>query len=349
MFGTWLTLRKLRDALAHGRWDEAYRLVNLPELKEHRRHSFLVRQVGQGFLTRAAKYVEGNNLDAAWKDLLRAEEAGMGEDLSTLRLRQELASRGVKEARLSDLTASYHGPAPVGTSGLACTARARPLVPTDETGMPRRLLLWIDGVGGYLVCLNDRVSVGQATPDGYVDIPLFADISRLHGYFIRDAEGYLLEAVRPTVVNQQKIDPQAGAWSETTPQFGKTLLRDGDRLTVGNCQLCFRQPAPVSATARLELSSKHRLPLALDGVLLMAETCVLGPSPQSHVVVPDLPQPVVLFRRKDGLGVRSAGGLMVDGQPSSDRAPLATRSTVVAGDCRFTLEPVAPDFGRGRA
>lgn len=325
MFGTWLTLRKVRDALANGRWEEAYRLVNLPELREHRRHAAWIRQVGQGFLARAGKHLENNNLEAAWKDLQQAEEAGMSEDLASLRLRQELASRGIKEARVSDLTVSYAGPT---------TRRAKEPAPAEEEGTPRRLMLWVDGVGGYLICLNDRVSVGQATPDVYVDIPLFADLSRLHGYFIRDAEGYLLEAVRPTVVNQHKID--------------KTLLRDADRITVGNCQLSFRQPAPVSATARLELSSKHRLPLALDGVILMAEACVLGASPQSHIVVPDLRQPVVIFRRKDGLGVRSAGGLSVDGQANPDRASLTSRSTVVAGDCRFTLEPVAPDFGRGR-
>jgi hypothetical protein len=325
MFGTWLTLRKVRDALDHGRWDEAYRLINLPELKDHRRHAAWVRQVGQGFLTRAAKHLESSNLDAAWKDLQQAEEAGMSEDLASLRLRQELANRGVKEARVSDLTVSYAGPA---------TRSAKRGDPLEEAAIPRRVLLWIDGVGGYLVCLNERVSVGQATPDVYVDIPLFADISRLHSYFIRDAEGYLLEAVRPAVVNQRPID--------------KTLLRDKDRITVGNCQLVFRQPAPVSATARLELSSKHRLPLALDGVILMAEACVLGASPQSHIVVPDLLQPVVIFRRKDGLGVRSAGGLAVDGQSTPDRASLTTRSTVLAGDCRFALEPVAPEFGRGR-
>src|SRR5262245_38526978 len=279
MFGTWFTLRQVRHALEGGRLEEAYGLINRPELQGHRRQAALVKQIGQGLLSRAEKHLAQNDLQAAWKDLLLAEEAGMGEDLASLRVRQELARRGWKEAGVSQITLSYSGPAKVGRS------RATP--DDEEEGVPRRLLLWIDGVGGYLVCLNDRVSLGQATPDLYVDIPLLADISRLHCHFVRDAEGYLLEAVRPTVVNQQKTD--------------KTLLRDGDRITAGNCQLCVRQPAPVSATARLELSSSHRLPLALDGVLLMAETCVLGPSPQAHIVVPELQHSVVVFRRKDGL------------------------------------------------
>lgn len=50
---------------------------------------------------------------------------------------------------------------------------------TIEEETPRRLLCWIDGVGGYLLCLSSKVSLGRATGDATVDIPLFADVSRL--------------------------------------------------------------------------------------------------------------------------------------------------------------------------
>ena len=51
---------------------------------------------------------------------------------------------------------------------------------TPDGAPPKRFLLWIDGVGGYLICLGPRVTFGQATADGSVDVPLFADVSRLH-------------------------------------------------------------------------------------------------------------------------------------------------------------------------
>ena len=70
----------------------------------------------------------------------------------------------------------------------------------------QRFLLWIDGVGGYLVCLGNHVTLGQATPDAYVDIPLFADVSRIHASLTRDTEGYVLEATRPLQVNNQPVD-----------------------------------------------------------------------------------------------------------------------------------------------
>src|SRR5262249_49432480 len=152
-----------------------------------------------------------------------------------------------------------------------------------------------------LVCLGSRLTFGQAALDSRVDIPLVADVSRLHATLTRDTEGYLLEAVRPVQVNGQA----------TT----RALLQSGDRVTLGtSCQLLFRLPGPGSTTARLDLVSGHRLPLAVDGVLLMAETLVLGRETPAHVGVPGMKEPVVLFRHRDGLGVRHKGKLWVDGQ-----------------------------------
>ena len=137
----------------------------------------------------------------------------------------------------------------------------------------------------------------------------------------------MLEAVRAVQVNGQAVT--------------RALLRPGDRVTLGaSCQFQFRQPVPVSATARLDLVSGHRLPLGVDGVLLMAETLVLGAGPQVHVAVPDLKEPVVLFRHKDGLGLRHAGGLTVNGRKVPERTVLGPRAHVAGDDFAFAVEPV---------
>jgi tetratricopeptide (TPR) repeat protein len=209
-----------------------------------------------------------------------------------------------------------------------------PQADRPETPAPApRFLLWIDGIGGYLLCLGNRVTLGQATPDSFVDIPLYADVSRMHAALTRDAEGYLLEALRTAQVNSRPVD--------------RALLRAGDRITLGSsCQLQFRQPVPVSATARLDLVSGHRLPLAVDAVLLMAETLVLGPGPQAHVSIPDLKQPVVLYRHKDGLAVRCAGSFTIDGHSVKERGPLESQARVVGEDFAFALEPVGTKLGK---
>jgi hypothetical protein len=112
-------------------------------------------------------------------------------------------------------------------------------------------------------------------------------------------------------------------------------------VTLGpSCQLQFRQPAPPSATARLDLVSGHRLPLGVDGVLVMAETLQLGSGPQVHLPVPDMKDPVVFFRHKDGLGLRHGGGLTVDGLKVPERTVLGPRAHVSGDDFAFAVEPV---------
>src|SRR5208337_719598 len=108
------------------------------------------------------------------------------------------------------------------------------------------------------------------TPDTQVDIPLLADVSRLHAHLVRDAEGYLIEAVRPVQVNNKPV--------------ARAMLHDNDRVTLGSSfQFLFHQPVPLSVSARLEIVSGHRMSLAVDAVLLMGETLILGPGTQSHV------------------------------------------------------------------
>jgi hypothetical protein len=201
-----------------------------------------------------------------------------------------------------------------------------------ETPSPR-FLLWIDGIGGYLICLGSRITIGQATPETAVEVPLFADVSRLHAVLTRDTEGYLFEALRTVKVNGEPAE--------------KGLLRPGDRLTLGaSCQLQFCQPVPVSTTARLDVVSGHRLPLAIDRVILMADTLVLGPGAQSHIELSDLQQPVILFRHKDGLAVRHSGNLIVDGQPCKERGVLGPTSRVNGDDFAFAVEPVGRTLGK---
>jgi hypothetical protein len=191
-----------------------------------------------------------------------------------------------------------------------------------------QFLLWIDGVGGYLICLGNRVTLGQAAPDAQVDIPIFADVSRHHATLTRDPEGYILEAVHKAQVNGLAAT--------------RTLLRSGDRVTLGSsCQFQFQQPVPVSASAVLKLVSGQRLRLAVDAVLLMADTLVLGQGPQAHVLLPDLRQPIILYRHaRQGLGIRCPGTVLVNGQALPQRGAIEPGTTVAGEDFSLALEAV---------
>src|SRR5262249_20231061 len=94
-----------------------------------------------------------------------------------------------------------------------------PSPPPSDRGtlpVPKRFLLWVDGVGGYLVCPAPRVTFGLATPEGPVDVPLYADVSRLHAEISRDGEGYVIESGKGVLVNGKEVS--------------RAVLAAGDRL-----------------------------------------------------------------------------------------------------------------------
>jgi hypothetical protein len=205
---------------------------------------------------------------------------------------------------------------------------ARPLARAVDGGPSGRFLLWLDAVGGYLVCMDDQIILGRAGADSNADVPVMGDLSRHHATLVRDGDGYVLRASQPTFINGQAVESVAP-------------VHDGDVIRLGSTvELEFRQPSPVSATARLAIVSRHRLPLAVDGVLLMAETCIIGSSPQAHIPAPGLDDPIVLYRQGAALWCRAAGGFEVDGRACAARAPLTLQSSVLGDGFSFSLEPL---------
>ena len=199
---------------------------------------------------------------------------------------------------------------------------------TQKLANPPRHVLWIDGVGGFLLCLAPRVTIGHANARPTPDLPLLADVSRLHAALQRDAEGYALEAFRATKVNGREAE--------------RASLRSGDRITLGpSCQLLFVQPLPVSASARLDVVSGHRLTYPVSSALLMADTLVLSGGTRGHVTVPGLAQPIIVFRQQEAFALRYDGAIDVEGHAMHGRAPLEPGGTVRVGDVSLSLERIA--------
>jgi hypothetical protein len=191
-----------------------------------------------------------------------------------------------------------------------------------------RLLLWVDAVGGFFVCQGSTIQLGQAVPDSTVDVPLLADLSRHHATIRRDEEGYTIEPVRDVWLNHHKID-------------APTWLNDGCLIQLGPALVMrFSRPHPLSATARLDFVSNHRTQPSAAAVLLMADTCVLGPGAGNHVVCHAWQHDVVLHRQHGGLYCRSAEPLEVDGKSYKQEGPLTTRSRVVGEQFSFSLEEI---------
>jgi hypothetical protein len=321
-------LARLHDAGEHKRWREAVSVASevlavAPEnreAKDVRGRAWAVAVPAAGDLAPPAPHANGASPGGS--DVLSAVRAsafgaaaGAGGAMETL----SALGRG---ANPDSNRTQLRPPQPAGPAASAFLSSA------GGAQLPRRFLLWVDGVGGYLVCLANRVTFGQATADGPVDVPLFADVSRAHAEVTRDGEGYAIESGRQLRVN--------GTESK------RTVLSAGDRVTLGsNCQFLFHKPVAVSSSARLELTSGHRLPLAVDGVLLMGNELILGPGPDSHIEL-DVPAPVVIYRSRDGLGVRVPElRFSIDDRPCTDRAALPLPGFLSCEAFAFTVEPVS--------
>ena len=191
-----------------------------------------------------------------------------------------------------------------------------------------RYVLWIDAVGGFLVCRGDQITIGQAVPGNRVDVPILADLRGTHAIIRREGDQYLIEPLGSLRIDGKKTESAA-------------LLSDGDEIELGeSVRLRFRRPHPLSASARLEFTSRHRCPAAPDGVLLMAESCVLGPREASHVVCRDWSDDVVLFWQKGELFCRAGQPLEIDGRKCHSRAPLRPGSHLAGEDFSLSLEEV---------
>ena len=198
-------------------------------------------------------------------------------------------------------------------------------------------------MGGYLVCLGNEVILGQAHPGNPIDLPIQADISRRQAKIRRAGEGYVLE---PLGSEKSPGAGSAGTGHSRVSVEGQvitapTLLSDGDELELGaGVKLRFRKPHALSASARLEMISGHRTHPFADGVILMAESCVLGPRWQNHIVCREWNDDLVLYRQEEELYCRAVQPLEIDGQSHAGRGRIAFNSRIVGSDFSLSLEQI---------
>ncbi len=93
-----------------------------------------------------------------------------------------------------------------------------------------KFMMWIDAVGGYWVCMNDEITIGQPAA-GNVDVPILGDISPRHARIHRDGEGYLIEAIREVRLDGRPVRPVAS-------------LSDGCRIELGEKRALDISPLP---------------------------------------------------------------------------------------------------------
>jgi hypothetical protein len=191
---------------------------------------------------------------------------------------------------------------------------------------PRRALLWVDAVGGFLVCLDDEIVIGQPSPSESLAIPILADLSRRHAVIRRDAGAYVIEPVQRTLIDGREIK-------------GPFVLADNQLIQLGdNVRIRFTKPHALSMTARLAFESHHKTQPTADAVLLMADSCVLGPSRHCHVRCRNWQRDLVVYRQNDQVFCRADEPLTIDGVAATSSHEIQPGARVEGESFSFAWE-----------
>lgn len=209
-----------------------------------------------------------------------------------------------------------------------------------EPTASERLVAWVDGAGAFLICLGETATIGGLS--GKSDVRLTADLSARHAAVHRSGEGYVVEASGPAVVASETSVHSTRRGSGRAVQ-GRTDLNNGDELLLyreggGGVRLRFTRPNALTATAVLSVASDHRTEPRYDGIVLMAEACLLGPGREAHVRCRNWEETVLLFRRDGGLWCKSPLPLSIGGEPAGGPVPVAAGDYVTGPGISFRLE-----------
>ncbi|MBX3416755.1 MAG: hypothetical protein KF851_04065 [Pirellulaceae bacterium] len=193
----------------------------------------------------------------------------------------------------------------------------------DHLAMPQSWVMWIDGVGSFLICRGEATWLGRYVDQPQVDIAIQGELARRHAIFRKTKFAYQLDSFGPMRVNGTEVNEG-------------TSLKHQDLIEIGEVlKIRFENSDPRSRSAILRSVTPMRTFPRCDGVILLHDWISVGPKQHNHLRIPHL-HGELEFRIVDGrltARVRS-GEMQVDGPRVGDQA------VVVGCDTRLTLDGV---------
>ena len=188
-------------------------------------------------------------------------------------------------------------------------------------------MLWIDGVGAWQLCVGDTFVIGAPSLEQQsADIALLANVSRQHATLRRSNNEWHLDAHHQTTISGRTTQDSC-------------VLRSGDQICLAErVRLGFRVPSVLSSSAVIDFESDHRPSHSVDGIILLADHCLLGPRRDHHIWCSQWPDLVVLFYQDGVLKCRSRSALCVDGQTVRESGVLKHGAVVTGEELRFRVE-----------
>jgi tetratricopeptide (TPR) repeat protein len=230
-------------------------------------------------------------------------------------------------ARISPSNSFFH----VGVPSASAERETVSRISTDtvsNSGSMGTFLLWVDGVGGYLVCTDGVNTIGQASPDASISIPIVGDLRRRH-------------ARLETVAGQHLLHPLGGVTIAGMTIQRPVEIKDQQIIALeGGVNLRYTQSHPLSRTARLDCVSRHRTQPWSDAILLASQSIILGPNRNNHVFCPTWKSDLIIFRRDEKWFCRTNEPIEIDNYLVGQEGQIQFDSRIVGEDLSLTLETV---------
>ena len=226
--------------------------------------------------------------------------------------------------RITDSNSFFQVSDKTGSSNTAESgALAKDRVASDDS-----FLLWVDGVGGYLVCTGKVNTMGQAVAQASISIPIQGDLRRRHARLETVGGQHLLQPLGSVLVDGELIESPVEVKHQQTIGFD------------GGVKLKYTQSHPLSKTARLDFVSRHRTQPWSDAVLLASQSIILGPNRDNHVYCPMWRFDLMLFERNGKWFCRTNESFEIDDQTVDKEGGIQFDSRIVGEDFSLTLERV---------
>ncbi len=208
--------------------------------------------------------------------------------------------------------------------------KAQALAATPST----RHLLWIDGVGTYLLLSTDTVSIGRSGSSMRADLPVPTEIEGFHAEIRRiDEDFFITPAQGQVIIDGKSIE--------------RKLLEDGDKVELtSRCGFRFYLPTQRTPTAVLKMRKNLRVEGHAQDIILMGGLVILGAGvPGStgngcHICVPHEGKPIVLSRKNGHYRLKAPIEIEVDGEGAGLDAEVPVGAHVKIGELTFTITPV---------
>ena len=226
--------------------------------------------------------------------------------------------------RITDSNSFFQVSDKTGSSNTAESgALAKDRVASDDS-----FSLWVDGVGGYLVCTGKVNTMGQAVAQASISIPIQGDLRRRHARLETVGGQHLLQPLGSVLVDGELIESPVEVKHQQTIGFD------------GGVKLKYTQSHPLSKTARLDFVSRHRTQPWSDAVLLASQSIILGPNRDNHVYCPMWRFDLMLFERNGKWFCRTNESFEIDDQTVDKEGGIQFDSRIVGEDFSLTLERV---------